>query len=64
MHMKGFSSHRAPLRSLQHYHKIMDKATKMFVEELLDAAWEGKSIDIHHIIGDMTFNVVGESSFG
>ena len=50
--------------SLQHYHTIMDKATKMFVEELLDAAKEGKSIDIHHIIGDMTFNVVGESSFG
>ena len=51
-------------RSLQHYHKIMDKATKMFVAELLDAARAGQSLDIHHIIGDMTFNVVGESSFG
>ena len=42
----------------------MDKSTKLFVEELLEAAHEGRSLDIHHIIGDMTFNVVGESSFG
>lgn len=42
----------------------MDRAAKMFVEELVEYAQEGKSLDIHHIIGDMTFNVVGESSFG
>ena len=42
----------------------MDEAAGMLVEELEEAAQQGRTLDIHKVVGDMTFNVVGTAAFG
>ena len=49
---------------MQGYHKLMDEAAGMLVEELEEAAQQGRTLDIHKVVGDMTFNVVGTAAFG
>ena len=49
---------------MQGYHKLMDDAAGMLVEELEEAAQQGRTLDIHKVVGDMTFNVVGTAAFG
>ena len=42
----------------------MDDAAGMLVEELEEAAKQGRTLNIHKVVGDMTFNVVGTAAFG
>ena len=52
------------LHSLMGYIGLMDKAALLLVEELRQAAEDGKAIDMHAIIGDMTLSVIGQAAFG
>lgn len=51
-------------RSLEAYSALMNEATELLLANIALAAKEGRAIDIHKAIGDMTLQVVGTTAFG